>query len=98
MILKIKQKLKNLLKKVLDVKRSKSFDFDAHLEYLGFYKSFENSSFCTYQNEDFYISVNKRIKSIKLIQINKTLSKLNFVPNSAIVLDIFVKLSLKELE
>ncbi len=95
MIIKIKQKVKTFFKKLFDVKRSKSFDLDAHLEYLGFYKSFENSSFCTYQNGDFYISVNKRTESIKLIQINKTLSKLNFIPESAIVLDVFVKLSLR---
>ncbi len=98
MIIKIKQKVKYFFKKLLDVKRSKSFDLDVHLEYSGFYKSFEGSSFCTYQNGDFYVSVNKRTETIKLIQINKTLSKLNFVPESAIVLDVFLKLSLRNVK
>lgn len=96
MKINFKKKFKYLFKKTFDVKRSKSFDFDTHLGYLGFYKSFENSSFCTYDKDDFYISVNKINESIKLIHVNNTLSKLNFVPDSAIVLDIFIKLSLKK--
>lgn len=36
MLLKIKHKIKSIFKRMFDVKRSKSFDLDSHLEELDF--------------------------------------------------------------
>ena len=97
---KIKQKIKSIFKKMFDVKRAKSFDFNTHLEFLDFYLAFENDKFSTYQadDNDFLITVNKEFGRIRLIHRQRTLSELNFIPDSPMVLDIFVKLTIRNFE
>jgi len=98
MILKLKNKAKSILKKKFDVKRSKSFDLDSHLEDLEFYKDFENDFFCNYKKDDFYVYVNKKENTFSVLRLNNTLSKINFIPDSSMVLAMIVKLTLKKFE
>lgn len=98
MLLKIKHKTKSIFKRLFDVKRSKSFDLDAHLESLLFFKSFENDKFCVYEKGNLSIAINKESGKIRVIEDALTLSELNFIPESAIVLDMLVKLTLKNLK
>lgn len=98
MLSEIKNKLKSTFKKKFDIKRSKSFDLDSHLEELDFYKDFENDFFCNYKKDDFYVYVNKKQNTFSVLRLNNTLSKLNFIPDSSMVLAMVVKLTLRKFE
>lgn len=98
MLSKLKNKVKLTFKKKFDIKRSKSFDLDSHLEELEFYKDFENDFFCNYKKDDFYIYVNKKQNTFSVLRLNNTLSKLNFIPDSSMVLAMIIKLTLKKFE
>lgn len=98
MLLKIKHKIKSIFKRMFDVKRSKSFDLDSHLEELDFYKDFENDSFCYYIKGDYSIWLNKDLESFHISNNGIILSKLNFIPDSSMVLAMAVKLTLKKFE
>jgi len=98
MLSEIKNKVKSTFKKKFDIKRSKSFDLDSHLEELEFYKDFENDFFCNYKKDDFYVYVNKKENTFSVLRLNNTLSKLNFIPDSSMVLAMIVKLTLRKFE
>lgn len=99
MLSKIKNKAKSIFKKKFDIKRSKSFDLDTHLEELYFYKDFENDSFCLYKKENYSIIVNKSEQTFSITAYRGiVLSKLNFIPDSSMVLAMVVKLTLKQFE
>lgn len=98
MLSKIKSKIKSTFKKKFDIKRSKSFDLDSHLEELEFYKYFENDFLCSYKKDDFYVYVNKKENTFSVLRLNNTLSKINFIPDSSMVLAMIVKLTLKKFE
>lgn len=83
---------------MFDVKRSKSFDLDSHLEEIGFYKDFENSFLSIYNRDCYYIYVNKKESTFSILSLEKPLSKLNFIPDSSMVLAMIVKLTLKQFE
>ena len=99
MLLKIKHKIKSIFKRMFDVKRSKSFDLDSHLEELDFYKDFENDSFCYYIKGDYLIFINKKADTFSVSAYGgNPLSKLNFIPDSSMVLAMIVKLTLNKFE
>jgi hypothetical protein len=98
MLSKLKNKMKSIFKKKFDIKRSKSFDIDAHLEELEFYKDFENDSFCYYVKECYSLCLNKNMKTFYISNNGIILSKLNFIPSSSMVLSMVVKLTLKQFE
>lgn len=99
MLLKIKQKIKSTFKKKFDIKRSKSFDLDFHLEELEFYKDFETDSFCIYRKEFYSVFVNKKEETFSISAYGgNPISKLNFIPDSSMVLAMVVKLTLKKFE
>lgn len=99
MLSKIKNKAKSIFKKKFDIKRSKSFDLDTHLEELYFYKDYENASFCIYKKDNYSILVNKREQTFSIKAYGGiNLSSLNFIPDSPMVLGMIVKLTLRKFE
>lgn len=98
MLSKLRNKVKSTFKKKFDIKRSKSFDLDLHLEELEFYKDFETDLYCIYKKDLYSIFVNKEEETFSLSINEVTLSKLNFIPDSSMVLAMVVKLTLKKFE
>lgn len=99
MLSKLKNKAKSIFKKKFDIKRSKNFDLDTHLEELYFYKDFENDTFCFYKKDNYSILINKSEQTFSITVYGTiALSKLNFIPNSSMVLGMIVKLTLRKFE
>ena len=99
MLSEIKNKVKSTFKKKFDIKRSKSFDLDSHLEELDFYKDYETDSFCIYRKDFYMIFINKKADTFSVSAYGgNPLSKLNFIPDSSMVLAMIVKLTLNKFE
>jgi len=94
----MKQKIKSTFKKKFDIKRSKSFDLDSHLEELEFYKDFETDLYCIYRKDSYTVFVNKEKETFSVCAYEVTLSKLNFIPDSSMVLAMVIKLTLIKFE
>ena len=99
MLSEIKNKVKSTFKKKFDIKRSKSFDLDSHLEELEFYKDYETDYFCIYRKDFYIISINKTEETFSISAYGRNpISKLNFIPDSSMVLAMVIKLTLKKFE
>ena len=99
MLSKLKNKTKSIFKKKFDIKRSKSFDLESHLEELEFYKDYETDSFCIYRKDFYMIFINKKEETFSISAYGgNPLSKLNFIPDSSMVLAMVIKLTLNKFE
>ncbi len=93
--------IKYFFKRRLDVRRAKNFDIIGHLAlYHFFYISTENDTFYVLQkdNRKALVLINKKQQYIELIYRSKLQSRFNFIPESPIVADVFMNLSMKNLK
>jgi hypothetical protein len=69
------------------------------LEELDFFKDYETNDFCIYRKDFYMIFVNKKEETFSISAYGgNPLSKLNFIPNSSMVLAMIVKLTLIKFE
>ncbi len=98
---KIKQIVHNFVKKILDVKRSKNFDLSNHIAmHHDFHIHRINDDFTVYVKSDdnkLLFFLNKKSKYVELVHNKRLVSKYNFIPESPLVIDVFINLTLKNL-
>jgi hypothetical protein len=94
--------IKNIIKKLFKkngLKRGKDFDFEHHLTTHNFVLNTFSISSRVYIHKQckFMLIINLKNSTLSIISKKTLVSKLNFIPNSEVFLDIYLNLTIQKL-
>jgi hypothetical protein len=87
----------NKVFKNADLKHGNNFDLDRHLAAYNFVVYSDKNNIKIYTNNRVSILINNDKKTFQIINKTELINKLNFIPNSPLILDIIITMTLNNL-